>query len=357
MLHGSFDAVGERVRTPMALWAGPPPARPFRALGRIARQLLCCDPIVLPTVHILYENPTWLPPLISALEAEGFGVEPHDLVSGRIDPQKEPPPGIWLNRMSPSAHTRGHAEAVSLMREMLAWLEASGRRVVNGSRAFELEVSKLRQDVALRRHGIRTPRTVLAVGRERILEAARVFDGPFLTKHNQGGKGLGIHLLADARELARWLESPEYDAGPNGQVVLQEYVQAPEPFITRVEIVGGRFLFAMRSSTASGFELCPSDACQAEKAKPDVCPADGAATFAPSPLAADDPLVAQYIELCAAEGLDIAGIEFVEDAERRRYTYDVNANTNYSAILGRQLGIDGMREVARWLRTSVAPTV
>ena len=26
----------------------------------------------LPTVHILYENPAWLPPLVEGLEREGF---------------------------------------------------------------------------------------------------------------------------------------------------------------------------------------------------------------------------------------------------------------------------------------------
>ena len=27
---------------------------------------------LLPTVHVLYENPAWLPPLTVALDAEGF---------------------------------------------------------------------------------------------------------------------------------------------------------------------------------------------------------------------------------------------------------------------------------------------
>lgn len=310
----------------------------------------------LPVIHALYENPDWLPPLVGALEAEGFTVRAHEIWHGVIDAAQAPEAGIWLNRMSPSSHTRGHHESVGLMREVLAWLEDHGRRVINGSRAFELEISKLRQDAVLRRHGILTPRTVLVVGREQLLQAARTFNGPFLTKHNQGGKGLGIHLFQDAEEIRRYVDSDGFDPGPNGQLVLQEYIRAREPVVTRVELVGGRFLFAMQSSTAGGFELCPSDVCQAEKkapAAPDVCPADGASAFSPSPLAGDDPIVDQYRRLCAAEGIDIAGIEFVEDAQGRRYTYDINANTNYSGVLGQRIGIDGMREVARWLRASV----
>jgi len=307
----------------------------------------------LPTVHVLYENPAWLPPLIEGLEAEGFPVNLVEVDGGSVDPNRLPAEGIWLNRISPSSHTRGHLGTVELAREVLFWLERHGRRVVNGQNAFELEMSKLRQDLVLRSHGLLTPRTVLAVGREALIREARTFDGPFITKHNQGGKGLGIQLFGSAAQLERWLDGPGFDAGPGGKVILQQYIEAPEPFITRVEIVGGRFLYAMRSSTADGFELCPSDACQIQG--PEVCPADGGGSkFSPSPLTEDDPLVQGYLRMCRAEGIEIAGIEFVEDAEGRRYTYDINGTTNYSGVLGKQIGVDGMREVARYLRRSVA---
>ena len=311
----------------------------------------------LPTVHVLYENPDWLPPLLDGLAAEGFAdVRPVALVDGLIDPSRPPAEGIWLNRISPSSHTRGHARTVALGRELLYWLEAHGRRVINGLPAFELEVSKFRQDLALRRFGIRTPRTVLAIGRERILEAAATFDGPFITKHNQGGKGLGIQRFEQVDALAAWLDDPRFDAGPDGKVILQQYIASPEPFITRVELIGGRFVYAMRSDTSDGFELCPSDACQLPQLAPGVCPADGATSkFRPSPLTADDPLVARYAALCRAEGIDLAGIEFVEDADGRRYTYDINGTTNYSGVFGKSIGIDGMRVLARYLRTEVAP--
>lgn len=314
--------------------------------------------MTLPAVHILYENPDWLPPLLEGLAAEGFdSVHPVELVEGVLDPTQPPAEGLWINRISPSSHTRGHAATIEMGREVLFWLEAHGRRVINGLDAFELEVSKLRQDLVLRRWGIRTPRTVLATGRDSLLEAARTFNGPFITKHNQGGKGLGIRRFGAAEELAAWLEHPDFDAGPGGKVILQEYIEAPEPFITRVEIVGGRFVYAMRSDTRSGFELCPSDACQLSASAasgPEVCPADGPASkFSPSPLTATDPLVQRYLRMCEAEGLDLAGIEFIEDAEGRRYTYDINGTTNYSGVFGRQIGIDGMRVLARYLRTEV----
>jgi glutathione synthase/RimK-type ligase-like ATP-grasp enzyme len=153
------------------------------------------------TVHILFENPAWNPPLVEALEAAGFRVQLHFLDDGIIDPGVPPAEGIWINRISPSSHTRGHEGTVPLGREYLAWLEHYGRRVINGSAAFEIEMSKLRQDLVLRRHGIRTPRTTLAVGRTSLIALARTFDGPFITKHNRGGKGLGIRLFHSAEHL------------------------------------------------------------------------------------------------------------------------------------------------------------
>ena len=301
----------------------------------------------LPPVHVLYENPAWVPPLREALAREGFGVRLVHVNEGLLDPSAAPPAGIWMNRISPSSHTRGHVHTVELARQLLYWLESHGRRVVNGLGAFELEMSKLRQDLVLRRYGIRTPRTVLAVGREPLLAAAATFGGPFITKHDQGGKGLGIRLFHSARELEAHLDAGGFDAGPGARVILQEYVSAPEPFITRVEIVGGRLLFAMRSSTAAGFELCPSDACNPMPLE--ACPA-GPGLFSPSPVTEDDPLVQSYIRLCNEEGIEIAGIEFVEDARGRRYTYDINGTTNYNQALGARIGVDGMREVARYVR-------
>jgi glutathione synthase/RimK-type ligase-like ATP-grasp enzyme len=311
----------------------------------------------LPPVHVLYENPAWLPPLLEGLAAEGFtDVRTIALVEGVIDPLQSPAEGIWINRISPSSHTRGHSATIELGREVLYWLEAHGRRVINGLGAFELEVSKLRQDLVLTKWGIDTPRTVLALGKSSILKAARTFDGPFITKHNQGGKGLGIRLFEGVDSLELWLDDPKFDPGPGGKVILQQYIESPQPFITRVEIVGGDFVLAMQSNTADGFELCPSDACQiGDGGGPDVCPAEGPASkFARSPLAADDPLVLKYIQMCKGEGIDLAGIEFIEDEDGRRYTYDINGTTNYSGVFGEQVGVDGMRELAKYLRKEVA---
>jgi hypothetical protein len=304
-------------------------------------------------LHILFEHADWLPPLEAACRAEGLVYQLQAVRDGVIDCSVQPAAGIYLNRVSPSSHTRGHVHAIEFTQELLAWLEAHGRRVVNGSRAFLLETSKLRQDLALRRHGIRTPRTVLVVGVDELVTAAQTFSGPFLTKHNCGGKGIGVQRFACVEELQDGITAQTVVPDARGQIILQEYIAPREPFITRVEIVGGRFLFAMQSATVGGFELCPSDVCQVPPVSPDVCPADGSGKFTPSPVCADDPLVQQYLAMCQAEGIEVAGIEFIEDVHGDRYTYDINGTTNYSSTVGAQVGIDGMREIVRYVRRAL----
>ena len=61
---------------------------------------------------------------------------------------------------------------------MLSWLEAYGRRVVNGRRVLELEMSKVDQLTALRAAGIDVPSTLAVIGHEDLLDAATKMPTP-----------------------------------------------------------------------------------------------------------------------------------------------------------------------------------
>lgn len=296
-------------------------------------------------IWILFENEDWLPPLVKALEDRGLPFEPLFVDGGVLDVSRAPAPGVYLNRMSPSSHTRGHQGGVQFLREYLVHLETYGRRVINGSRAFELEVSKVKQDIALRKHGILTPRTVGVVGRQRLLAAARDMPAPFITKHNQGGKGLGIRLFRTHDGFEEYVTSSELEDDPGGVFLLQEYIEPPEPFITRVEIVGNAFQYAIASSTEQGFELCPADACQLDEAA--FCPVGDTGRFRlREDFGAEDPLIPKLRALMEDYDIDVAGIEFVEDAEGRRYVYDINGTTNYNSDVEAQHGLSGMAAIA-----------
>lgn len=307
-------------------------------------------------VHILYENPDWMPPLRQALADRGLTSQEHFCEGGVVDLGTMPAEGVWLNRMSPSSHTRGHQGGVQFARELLSWLEACGRPVINGSAAFALEVSKIRQHAALSALGIRTPRTIGVVGGpDMLLAAARQLPTPFITKHNQGGKGLGVQLFRSHEAFQSFLEAGSWQGSPDGVDLVQQYVQPVEPYITRVEIVDGRFLYAIRSSTEKGFELCPADACQIDEGA--FCPApSGEPEPGPSPaderfqlrpeITSADPLVRELVDLTRQYGFGLAGIEYVEDAVGNRWVYDINGTSNYNAGVESAHGLSGMGAVA-----------
>jgi hypothetical protein len=274
-------------------------------------------------VHVLHENPDWFAPIGAALDAAGLAHEQWLLGDGLLDLGQPPPPGVFWSRMSASSHTRGHPYAKDHARAVLSWLESHGRRVVNGRPALELEVSKVAQLAMLRAAGFDVPRTLAVAGTADLRAAARKLPAPFISKHNQGGKGLGVRLFSGYDEFDAYLGSPDFAEPVDGITLLQEYLRAAEPFITRAEIVGGAFVYAITADTAlGGFELCPADACAAD--------APGAALFALRE-GFDHPIIGRYEDFARRHGVEIAGFEFIETVDGRMVTYDVNTTTNYNA--------------------------
>jgi hypothetical protein len=297
-------------------------------------------------IHVIHENPDWLPPFANALDAEGLPWKEWHLDGGVLDLDAPPPEGVFWSRMSASAHTRGHVRAKEHTRSVLSWLEAHGRRVVNGRRVVELEMSKVDQHAALRSAGFDVPRTLAVIGDgEQARAAARALPTPFITKDNQGGKGLGVRRFDSHAAFDAYLDSDEFLAPVDDTLLLQEYVEPAQPFITRVEVVGGEFLYALTADTQGGFELCPADACAIDD---EFCPTDGGASFRlREDFTADD--AQPWVDFARRWGIEIAGFEFIETAGGRRVTYDVNTNTNYNPDVEREAPRSGPTEIARFL--------
>lgn len=288
-------------------------------------------------IHILHENRAWLPPFAEAFAQRGLPWTEWFLDSGAFDLSSPPPEGIFYNRMSASSHTRDHRYAAELTAAILAWLARHGRRIVNGASALDLEISKARQYAALASHGIDTPRTILVAGRSELVPTAERFfrNEPVILKPNRGGKGLGVRLFPTVQSLSAYVESGEYDQPIDGLQLLQEYVVAPQPCITRAEFVGGRFLYAVEVDTTDGFELCPADACAV---------ADRPTHKFRITAGIPHDLRARMERFLAASGIEVAGIEFIESRDGRVLAYDVNTNTNYNAEAEAR---DGRRNTGR----------
>ena len=342
-----------------------------------------------PAVYILHENPEWLPPLLAGFEAEGVPVRELSLTEGSFDIAAEPPQGVFWSRLSASSHTRDNVHAKDFARAILRWLEAHGRRVVNGSQVLELEVSKVAQYAALRASGIDTPRTIAVLGTDDLAARARELPVPFITKHNQGGKGLGVRRFDDYESFDEYIASADFEQPVDGITLLQEYVVTAESFITRAEFVDGEFLYAVRVDTSAGsFELCPAEACvvdltdegadasltslpgsllSADSLGLNLAPSDfvvaGAACEAPADsglfvvrpeITENDPLIRDLRDFLAEHRIEVAGIEFFETADGRRIVYDINTNTNYNPDVESRAELPGARAVARALGRELA---
>jgi hypothetical protein len=208
------------------------------------------------------------------------------------------------------------------------------------------------QYAALHRHGIRVPRTLAALGREDIIAAACRFRGAFITKHNRAGKGLGVRLHQDVEALIGHLDGPGFEPSVDGITLVQAYIEAPTPHITRVEFVGRELLYAVRVDTSQGFELCPAETCEAGDG---ACPAGESAAEKFVVLEDfDHPLVEAYRDFMVSQALDVAAFEFIVDSRGDAYTYDINTNTNYNAGAEARAGCSGMRRLARFLSVELA---
>ena len=299
------------------------------------------------TLYALHENPEWFPPFAAAFDAAGLDWEEWLLITGSLDVQSEPPEGVFWNRLSGSSHTRGHDHSKDYTRAVLDWLQAHGRRVVNGRWVVEMEVSKVRQLTALKAFGIDVPRTVAVIGKDDLLPTASKLPTPFITKHNQGGKGLGVRRFDDLRDFEAYVASDEFEEPVDGITLLQEYVQPRDGHITRVETVGYEYVYAISADASrGGFQLCPADACELDE--------NGRPTEAPSLFALregfEHPIIDAFLGFARKHQLEIAGFEFIEAADGRIVTYDVNTNTNYNPDVEAVAPKSGPAEIARYLQ-------
>lgn len=309
-------------------------------------------------IYVLHENNAWTIHLQNRLDELNLSYEMWHLDEGVFDLSSEPPHGVFYNRVSASSHTRNHRFAPELAEAVLAWLERHGRKVINGTRALRLEVSKANQYMALNKAGIATPKTIVAVGKRQIIEAASSLGfASFITKHNRAGKGQGVYLFHSIDALTEYVNGPDFDEPVDGITLVQQYIESPDASIIRHEFIGGKFLYGVKVDTSEGFELCPADACSIEDM---FCPIanDQAPVKAKFQILRNyrPPFIDDYEAFLALNNVQVAGIEAIQDVNGNSYAYDVNTNTNYNSDAESVVEKYAMLELARYLdsqRTSI----
>lgn len=317
---------------------------------------------VLPNgIYIIHENKEWIPPFAQAFKRANVEFNEIVLTEGSIDLNSPPPKGVFWSRLSASSHTRNNTYSKEYGRAFLSWLESYNRCIINGSSVLELEVSKVKQYFALKEYfldsrlrsglkdsNISIPKTIAVFSENDLLESAKKISKPFIIKHNQGGKGLGVRLVDNEYDLKKYIESSEYEKPIDGVTLIQEYIESKESYITRCEFIGGKFHYAVRVDTSNGaFELCPADACEIEaSSRPSIASAacsigSGDKFSLREDINAQSPIVIELELFLQKHNILIAGVEFIETSKGEQVIYDINTNTNYNSVLESKIKSNG----------------
>jgi glutathione synthase/RimK-type ligase-like ATP-grasp enzyme len=300
-----------------------------------------------PSVAIYYEHPDWFRLLFAELDRRDTPYVRIEADRHQYDPA-ETNQGFALlfNRMSPSAYLRDHGQGIFYTLNYLDHLERLGTRVLNGRKAFAIEISKALQLSLLNSLGLPYPRARVINHPSQAETAARDLRFPVVVKANVGGSGAGIVRYDSPASLAHAVEAGTIDLGIDHTALVQEYIPARDGHITRVETLGGKYLYAIKVFTSGeSFNLCPADICQTtdgvELARA-TCPLDAPRTGLQVESYTPPSEVIESVERIArAAGIDVGGIEYiVDDRDGSLLYYDINALSNFVADATRVIGFD-----------------
>jgi carbamoylphosphate synthase large subunit len=297
-------------------------------------------------IAIYYEHPDWFRPLFAELDARGSNYLKLNAACHSFDPAAAGPDlSLLFNRMSASAYLRGNGRAIFFSHSYLAYLETTGVRVLNGSRAFALETSKACQLRLFDSLGLHFPKTRVVNCADQILAAALQIGFPLLAKPNIGGRGAGIVYFESIKQLKSAIDEAALDFGIDRTVLVQEFIPARNGHITRVETLGGKFLYAIDIFTSQqNFNLCPAEICQVQgvssfaEDRPSDTPTAGLRVKACNPPRSAIEAVEKIV---AVGGIDVGGVEcMVDDRDGRTVFYDINPLSNFVADAPRVIGFN-----------------
>jgi hypothetical protein len=307
-------------------------------------------------IGIYYEHPDWYRPLFEQLDARGVnwkkihaGAHSYDVAL------RAPEYSLIFNRMSPSAWQRGLGHVIFYTLNYMQHLEAQGVRVVNGSRAFTHETSKALQLTLLESLGLPYPKAVVINHASQALAAAEKIGYPLVVKPNIGGSGAGIIRFDRPEQLKTAVEEDQLYFGIDQVALVQEFFPARNSVITRLEVLGGKFLYAIQiHTTGDTFNLCPADICQntrGEELARATCPVDAPKNGLQ--VEGYDPprQVIQDVErIMNRAGIEVGGIEYaIDDRDGRLLYYDINALSNFVADPERIVGFNPYSRLADYL--------
>ena len=279
-------------------------------------------------IGLLYESGEWSDYKLAAeLSQEGCAVRMVDMAHLNAEEVLSAikPCSMLVSRVFASALFRNHARAHANMELVCAGADKMGIAMVNKARAHSFEIDKRHATSVLADGGIDVPR-VQAYGFPSELSvwfAAGCAHYPCIIKPNCGGRTTYTSVAHTPDEALSFLKS----IAPI-ELIVEDYLKAEHGFITRIELIEGACVLAVKRSVVEGglsayrlgstYELyddCPRDTTEAARK--------------------------------AGELLDIAYGSFdIIEREGKAYVIDANSVSNVSPDNTEMFGLDLMKEYA-----------
>jgi glutathione synthase/RimK-type ligase-like ATP-grasp enzyme len=148
------------------------------------------------------------------------------------------------------------------------------------------------------------------------------------------------------QELLASIEQGSLPQSIDGVLLVQDYVPARGGTITRIETLGGKFLYAIEVETGGdNFDLCPADACVAQP---------GRAAVRMTAVTPAQEIVRAAEQIAQSAGLSVGGVEvIVDDRDGTPRFYDINAMSNFVADPLNVLGWDPHERLVDFLQAAM----
>ena len=299
-------------------------------------------------IGIYYEHPEWFRPLFAELDRRGM-----PYVRARRDPpplrrhqrrRQRVRPGLQPHEpVGPSARPRPqHPLHAQLPRPSRAPRRARGQRPagvpdrdVEGAAAGAAQVAGAAVSGRARHQSSRAG----AGGRRR----------PALPGRRQGQhrrQRRRHRPLRHAEDLARAVRRGPRRSGLDQTALVQEFIPARGGHITRVEVLAGRYLYAIDVYRPARASICarPTSARNATgragpRGLPGRCAEEHLRVEGYDPARRGRSPTSSGSS--AAAGIEVGGVEYiVDDRDGQRYYYDINALSNFVADAPRVVGFD-----------------
>jgi hypothetical protein len=313
-------------------------------------------------IAIFYEQQHWFKPLFAELDRRAVDYERIDAVEHAYAIEEHPESrfALVLNRMSPSAWNREHGDAIFYTLGFLDHLERHGVRVINGLKAFRTELSKATQLSLLDSLDLPYPKARVIHRASQAVAASQGLRWPVVVKPNIGGSGAGVKRFDTVEALAAAAKADDLEFGLDSTALVQEFIPARDSHIVRVEVLNGKFLYAIKVQiTGETFDLCPADICKTTggvELNRAACPVDAPRTglsvegYEPSP-----DTIAEVERIMSHAGIELGGVEYItDDRDGQRLYYDINALSNFVADGPRVIGFDPFAKLVDWLQAEAA---